>query len=59
MKQTAERVNADAMDTPQPSLPTLTCGAVLDLPDDAGLIEDQGAAVRRDFEGRTEQQEQK
>ncbi|PKW05005.1 hypothetical protein SAMN05428944_0069 [Streptomyces sp. 1222.5] len=33
------------------------CGAVLDLPDDAGLIEDQGAAVRRDFEGRTRQQE--
>ncbi|MFD5448089.1 hypothetical protein ACWDTR_28475 [Streptomyces sp. NPDC003470] len=28
------------------------CGAVLELPDDAGLTEDQGAAVRRDFEGR-------
>lgn len=35
------------------------CGAVLDLPDGAGLVEDQGAAVRRDFEGRTQQQEQK
>ncbi|UXY40363.1 hypothetical protein [Streptomyces albidocamelliae] len=34
------------------------CGAALDLPDDAGLIEDQGAAVRRDFEDRTRQQEQ-
>ncbi|MGA5292034.1 hypothetical protein [Streptomyces pseudogriseolus] len=33
------------------------CGAVLDLPDNAGLVEDQGAAVRRDFEGRTQQQE--
>ncbi|MCX2926300.1 double zinc ribbon domain-containing protein [Streptomyces sp. NEAU-W12] len=33
------------------------CGAVLDLPDDAGLIEDQGAAVRSNFEGRTQQQE--
>ncbi|OQR66021.1 hypothetical protein B6E66_00180 [Streptomyces maremycinicus] len=31
------------------------CGAVLDLPDDAGLVEDSGAAVRRDFEGRTQQ----
>ncbi|MEU1049375.1 hypothetical protein ABZ400_30075 [Streptomyces sp. NPDC005897] len=28
------------------------CGSVLQLPDDAGLTEDQGAAVRRDFEGR-------
>ncbi|MGW0333154.1 hypothetical protein ACWD0J_15000 [Streptomyces sp. NPDC003011] len=28
------------------------CGAVLDLPDRAGLTEDQGATVRRDFEGR-------
>lgn len=28
------------------------CGAVLDLPDDASLVEDQGAAVRRDFEER-------
>jgi hypothetical protein len=28
------------------------CGTVLDLPDDAGLIEDQGGGVRRDFEGR-------
>ncbi|MFI9248185.1 hypothetical protein ACIGXF_37785 [Streptomyces sp. NPDC053086] len=35
------------------------CGAVLDLPDGAGLVEDQGAGVRRDFEGRTEQQEQR
>ncbi|MFF9819819.1 hypothetical protein [Streptomyces sp. NPDC014006] len=34
------------------------CGAVLDLPDGSGLIEDQGAAIRRDFEGRTHQQEQ-
>jgi uncharacterized membrane protein YvbJ len=34
------------------------CGAVLDLPDNAGLVEDQGAAVRRDFEGRTQQQKQ-
>ncbi|MGA5318156.1 hypothetical protein ACPCTK_29210 [Streptomyces pseudogriseolus] len=33
------------------------CGAVLDLPGNAGLVEDQGAAVRRDFEGRTQQQE--
>jgi hypothetical protein len=32
------------------------CGAVLDLPDEAGLVEDQGAAVRRDFEGRTQQE---
>ncbi|MGW3684438.1 hypothetical protein [Streptomyces prasinus] len=31
------------------------CGAVLDLPDGAGLVEDQGAAVRRDFEGRAQQ----
>ncbi|MFD8255645.1 hypothetical protein [Streptomyces werraensis] len=30
------------------------CGAVLDLPDSARLVEDQGAAVRRDFEGRTQ-----
>jgi hypothetical protein len=29
------------------------CGTVLDFPDEAGLVEDQGAAVRRDFEGRT------
>ncbi|BAC75283.1 MULTISPECIES: hypothetical protein [Streptomyces] len=35
------------------------CSTVLDLPDDAGLTEDQGAAVRRNFEGRTEQQKQK
>jgi hypothetical protein len=28
------------------------CGAVLDLPDEGGLVEDQGAGVRRDFEGR-------
>ncbi|MBL1109755.1 hypothetical protein JK361_35150 [Streptomyces sp. 5-8] len=35
------------------------CGAVLDLPDGAGLVEDQGAAVRRDFEGRAQQQEEK
>ncbi|CAL9652069.1 hypothetical protein [Streptomyces sp. DH-12] len=25
------------------------CDAVLDLPDSAGLVEDQGAAVPRDF----------
>ncbi|HZH28359.1 MAG TPA: zinc ribbon domain-containing protein [Azospirillaceae bacterium] len=31
------------------------CGAVLDLPDAAGLVEDQGATVRRDFEERTQQ----
>ncbi|MFE0385928.1 zinc ribbon domain-containing protein [Streptomyces bungoensis] len=31
------------------------CGAVLDL--GAGLIEDQGAGVRRDFEDHTPQQE--
>ncbi|MFJ4585183.1 double zinc ribbon domain-containing protein [Streptomyces echinatus] len=34
------------------------CGAVLDLPDSDGLVEDEGAAVRRDFEGRTQQHEQ-
>ncbi|MFH9405213.1 zinc ribbon domain-containing protein [Streptomyces sp. NPDC017638] len=34
------------------------CGAVLDFPDSDGLIEDEGAAVRRDFEGRTQQHEQ-
>ncbi|MET7573220.1 hypothetical protein ABZT04_32710 [Streptomyces sp. NPDC005492] len=28
------------------------CGAVLQLPDEASLVEDEGAAVRRDFEGR-------
>ncbi|MGW8063928.1 hypothetical protein ACVV2G_17035 [Streptomyces ziwulingensis] len=28
------------------------CGRVLELPADAGLTEDRGAAVRRDFEGR-------
>ncbi|OXS30388.1 zinc ribbon domain-containing protein [Streptomyces sp. XY006] len=33
------------------------CGAVLDLPDSAGLVEDQGAAIRRDFEERSQQQE--
>ncbi|WP_369180951.1 hypothetical protein [Streptomyces mutabilis] len=31
------------------------CGTVLDLPDEAGLVEDQGATVRRDFEERTQQ----
>ncbi|GHD54958.1 double zinc ribbon domain-containing protein [Streptomyces galbus] len=31
------------------------CGAVLDLPDEAGLVEDQGATVRRDFEERAQQ----
>ncbi|WP_333773589.1 zinc ribbon domain-containing protein [Streptomyces sp. IBSBF 3136] len=34
------------------------CGAVLDFPDRAGLIEDQGGAVRRDFEGRARRREQ-
>ncbi|MEU6682957.1 zinc ribbon domain-containing protein [Streptomyces sp. NPDC046832] len=29
------------------------CGAVLDLPSGGGLVEDEGAAVRRDFEGRS------
>ncbi|MEU0256714.1 hypothetical protein ABZ299_30520 [Streptomyces sp. NPDC006184] len=28
------------------------CGTVLTLPDGAGLTEDDGAVVRRDFEGR-------
>ncbi|GAA4803327.1 hypothetical protein [Streptomyces ziwulingensis] len=28
------------------------CGATLELPDEAGLVEDPGAAVRRDFEER-------
>ncbi|MFI9472382.1 zinc ribbon domain-containing protein [Streptomyces sp. NPDC052492] len=31
------------------------CGTVLDLPDKTGLVEDQGAAVRRDFERRAQQ----
>jgi hypothetical protein len=31
------------------------CGTVLDFPDEAGVVEDRGAAVRRDFEGRSEQ----
>ncbi|TWD17737.1 hypothetical protein FB570_111350 [Streptomyces sp. T12] len=31
------------------------CGTVLDLPDESGLVEDQGAAVRRDFERRPQQ----
>ncbi|MDX3113657.1 hypothetical protein [Streptomyces scabiei] len=31
------------------------CGSVLDLPDEAGLVDDQGAAVRRDLEGRAGQ----
>ncbi|MEV0301498.1 hypothetical protein [Streptomyces prasinus] len=35
------------------------CGTVLNLPDDAGLIEDQGTAVRHDFEGHPQQQEKK
>ncbi|MGV9640575.1 hypothetical protein [Streptomyces sp. NPDC003514] len=29
------------------------CGAVLDLPDKAGLVEDQGAGVRRDLADET------
>ncbi|GGX52039.1 hypothetical protein [Streptomyces minutiscleroticus] len=28
------------------------CGAVLDLPEAGGLVEDEGAGVRRAFEGR-------
>jgi hypothetical protein len=28
------------------------CAAVLELPDSSGLTEDEGAAVRRSFEGR-------
>lgn len=32
------------------------CGSVLELPDEAGLVDDQGAAVRRDLEGRTDHQ---
>ncbi len=31
------------------------CGQVLQLPDPAGLVEDEGAAARRVFEGRDEQ----
>ncbi|MEU4871651.1 hypothetical protein [Streptomyces sp. NPDC021608] len=31
------------------------CGSVLELPDEEGLVEDQGAAVRRDVEGRADQ----
>ncbi|MFG2576924.1 hypothetical protein [Streptomyces sp. NPDC048481] len=31
------------------------CGAVLELPEEAGLVEDEGAAIRRDLEGRTDQ----
>ncbi|MFJ4283954.1 zinc ribbon domain-containing protein [Streptomyces massasporeus] len=34
------------------------CGTVLDFPDESGLIDDEGAAVRRDFEGRAGQQDQ-
>lgn len=34
------------------------CGTVLDFPDGDGLVEDEGAAVRRDFEGRVGQHEQ-
>jgi Fe2+ or Zn2+ uptake regulation protein len=34
------------------------CGTVLDFPDEGGLIDDEGAAVRRDFEGRAGQQDQ-
>ncbi|WP_328862804.1 hypothetical protein [Streptomyces sp. NBC_00306] len=30
------------------------CGAALDLPDPAGLVEDEGAAARRTVEGRDE-----
>ncbi|MFG2682087.1 hypothetical protein [Streptomyces sp. NPDC048392] len=28
------------------------CGAVLEIPDGSGLTEDQGAVIRRNFEGR-------
>ncbi|MFD5739526.1 hypothetical protein ACFXJM_33270 [Streptomyces massasporeus] len=34
------------------------CGSVLEFPDREGLTEDEGAAVRRDFEGRAGQQGQ-
>lgn len=34
------------------------CGTVLDFPAEGGLIDDEGAAVRRDFEGRAGQQDQ-
>ncbi|MEW1686907.1 hypothetical protein ACIQOF_22165 [Streptomyces sp. NPDC091265] len=34
------------------------CGAALDLPDDAGLVEDEGAAARRVFEEGEEQRRQ-
>ena len=34
------------------------CGMVLDFPDEGGLVEDQGAGVRRDFEGRTGSRDQ-
>jgi len=33
------------------------CGTVLDFPNDAGLVEDEGGGVRRDFEERTRQYE--
>ncbi|KOX03358.1 hypothetical protein ADK65_07340 [Streptomyces sp. NRRL B-1140] len=32
------------------------CGTVLDFPHENGLVDDEGAAVRRDFEGRAGQQ---
>ncbi|MEV0750477.1 hypothetical protein AB0I75_35625 [Streptomyces sp. NPDC050273] len=35
------------------------CGTVLDLPDDAGLVVDQGAGARREFEAQTRPQEHK
>ncbi|MGP3636369.1 hypothetical protein ACTU45_23950 [Streptomyces sp. 24-1644] len=35
------------------------CGSVLGLPDNAGVIEDQSVAARRDFEGHGEQREQR
>ncbi|MDH6493781.1 hypothetical protein [Streptomyces sp. SAI-127] len=35
------------------------CSTALDLPDNAGLIEDQSAAARRDFETQTHQQQHK
>ncbi|MFE5219303.1 MULTISPECIES: hypothetical protein [unclassified Streptomyces] len=33
------------------------CGAALDLPDSASLIEDQGAAIRRNFHARQQEQD--
>lgn len=35
------------------------CGAVLDLPDAARLVEDQTASARRDFEGHTHKRQKR